>query len=171
MNIYDIAQKAGVSIATVSRVINGNPSVSKKTREKVTKVMDELGYTPNVFARGLMVNSMKTIGVMTVDVRDLYYARAIQTIESVMRLRGYDVILCSTSTDIEEKRKYLKLLLQKSVDGIILVGSIFKEKDDNSHIIEASEKVPVVIINGDIHAKNIYTILNDDCEGVYTAVN
>ena len=61
MNIYDVSEHAGVSIATVSRVLNGNPNVSEKTREKVLKVMDELGYTPNVFARGLGLNTMKTI--------------------------------------------------------------------------------------------------------------
>src|SRR5689334_15616268 len=130
MNIYDIAEKAGVSIATVSRVLNGSSSVSEKTRKKVNEVMQDLGYTPNVFARGLMVNSMRTLGVMTIDVRDLYYANAIHTIELEARQRGYDLILCSTGEDINEKKKYLKLLLQKRVDGIILIGSVFKEKND-----------------------------------------
>ena len=65
MNIYDVSEHAGVSIATVSRVLNGNPNVSEKTREKVLKVMDELGYTPNVFARGLGLNTMRTIGTVS----------------------------------------------------------------------------------------------------------
>ena len=63
MNIYDVSEKAGVSIATVSRVINGNTNVSEKTKQKVLKVMNEIGYTPNVFARGLGLNTMKTIGI------------------------------------------------------------------------------------------------------------
>ena len=62
MNIYDVSKHAGVSIATVSRVLNGNPNVSERTREKVLRVMDELGYTPNVFARGLGLDTMQTIG-------------------------------------------------------------------------------------------------------------
>ena len=61
MNIYDVSKKAGVSIATVSRVINGNNNVSEKTKQKVLSVMKEIGYTPNVFARGLGLNTMKTI--------------------------------------------------------------------------------------------------------------
>lgn len=171
MNIYDIAQRAGVSIATVSRVINGSTAVSNKTRQKVNKVMAELGYTPNIFARGLMVDSMKTIGVLTTDVRDLYYARAVQVIEAVMRQRGYDVILCSTGENVDEKKKYLQLLLQKRVDGIILVGSIFKEKNNNLHIVEASQKMPIVIVNGDVASNNVYSILNDDSHGICNAVN
>ena len=64
MNIYDVSKHAGVSIATVSRVLNGNPNVSERTREKVLRVMDELGDTPNVFARGLGLDTMQTIGIM-----------------------------------------------------------------------------------------------------------
>ena len=64
MNIYEVSKHAGVSIATVSRVLNGNPNVSERTREKVLRVMDELGYTPNVFARGLGLDTMQTIGIM-----------------------------------------------------------------------------------------------------------
>ena len=64
MNIYDVSERANVSIATVSRVINGNPNVSEKTRNRVLAVMDELGYTPNVFARSLGLNTMRTIGKM-----------------------------------------------------------------------------------------------------------
>ena len=72
MNIYDVSEHAGVSIATVSRVLNGNPNVSERTREKVLRVMDELGYTPNVFARGLGLDTMQTIGIMCSDSSDPY---------------------------------------------------------------------------------------------------
>lgn len=170
MNIYDIAQKAGVSTATVSRVINGSKSVSEKTRQRVSTIMLQTGYTPNVFARGLVVNSMKTIGVMTIDVRDLYYAGSIHALENEARKLGYNVILCNTGEDISEKKKYLKLLLQKRVDGIILIGSVFKEKADNQHITEAAAEVPVVLINGYLEGKNIYSIMCDDSKAVKTAV-
>lgn len=170
MNIYDIARKAGVSTATVSRVINGSKSVSDETREKVSTIMLESGYTPNIFARGLMVNSMKTIGVMTIDVRDLYYARSIHSIENEARKLGYNVVLCNTGQDITEKKKYLKLLLQKRVDGIILIGSVFKEESDNRHIAEAAAEVPVVMINGYLEGKNVYSIMCDDSGAVKSAV-
>ena len=101
MNIYDVAKKAEVSIATVSRVINDNNSVSGKTRKKVKDVMVELGYIPNVHARGLMGSSMKTIGIMTIDVRNLYFANAIHTIEDETRKMGYNIFLCSTGKDLD----------------------------------------------------------------------
>ena len=74
INIYDVSKKAGVSIATVSRVLNGNARVSEKTRDKVINAMKELDYTPNVFARGLGLNTMKTIGIMCIDSSDIYLA-------------------------------------------------------------------------------------------------
>ena len=70
MNIYDVSKKAEVSIATVSRVLNGNPNVSEKTRAHVLEVMEELGYKPNIFARGLGLNTMQTIGIMCTDSSD-----------------------------------------------------------------------------------------------------
>ncbi|MFR8494064.1 MAG: LacI family DNA-binding transcriptional regulator [Mediterraneibacter gnavus] len=73
MNIYDISQKAGVSIATVSRVLNGSEKVSEKTRKKVLAVMEENSYTPNAFARSLGLNSMHTVGILCSDSSDVYH--------------------------------------------------------------------------------------------------
>ena len=70
MTIYDISEKAGVSIATVSRVLNGSNNVSEKTKQKVLRIMEEYGYTPNAFARGLGLNTMTTIGIMCADSSD-----------------------------------------------------------------------------------------------------
>ena len=92
MNIYDVSERAGVSIATVSRVLNGNPNVSEKTRNRVIEIMDELGYTPNVFARGLGLNTMKTVGIMCSDSSDPYLANAIYYLERELRAHGYDSI-------------------------------------------------------------------------------
>ena len=85
MNIYDISKKTGFSTATISRVINGSASVSDKTREKILAVIDEYGYTPNVFARGLGLNTMKTIGIMCTDSSDRYIAQAVYYLEESLR--------------------------------------------------------------------------------------
>ena len=79
MTIYDISKKSGVSIATVSRVINGKKGVSDATRRRVLSVMNEKGYTPNAFARGLGLRSIKTVGVMCMDVADIYLAAAVSS--------------------------------------------------------------------------------------------
>ena len=91
INIYDVSKKAGVSIATVSRVLNGNTRVSEKTRDKVINAMKELDYTPNVFARGLGLNTMKTIGIMCIDSSDIYLANAVYSFTQI-QLRLYSLL-------------------------------------------------------------------------------
>ena len=171
MNIYDVSHKAGVSIATVSRVLNGNQNVSPKTRQKVLDVMEELGYTPNVFARGLGLNTMKTIGILCLDSSDPFLANAVYYLEQNLRKYGYDIILCCTGYDLKNKQKYLDLLLSKRVDAVILVGSSFLEpaRKDNTYLFNAAASVPVIIINGYINHPNIYCALCDDFQAVYDA--
>ena len=162
MNIYDIAERSGVSIATVSRVLNGNRNVSEKTREKVLEVMRQEDYTPNAFARGLGLNTMKMIGILCTDISDIYYAKAVSLVEGLLRQNGYDALLCCTGNNLEDKKKYLDLLLTKRVDAVILIGSAFKENVDNSHIENAAKQVPVIIINGLVKLPGTYCILCDE---------
>lgn len=171
MNIYDVSHRAGVSIATVSRVLNGNPNVSDKTRARVLEVMDELGYTPNIFARGLGLGTMKTIGIMCSDSSDPYLANAIYFLERELRSNGYDSILCCTGTLLENKRQYFELLLSKRVDAMILAGSKFVEmKDkDNAYIIEAARELPIMLVNGYLDAPGIYSTVCDDYTAMYQA--
>ena len=159
MNIYDVSEHAGVSIATVSRVLNGNPNVSEKTRDKVLKVMDDLGYTPNVFARGLGLNTMQTIGIMCSDSSDPYLAGAIYYLERGLRSHNYDAILCCTGYDLDAKQKYFDLLRSKRVDAIILAGSKFVEMrpKDNAYITEAASELPIMLVNGYLEGDNIYS--------------
>lgn len=171
MNIYDVSKHAGVSIATVSRVLNGNPNVSEKTRNKVMNVMAELGYTPNVFARGLGLNTMQTIGIMCSDSSDPYLANAIYYLERGLRSFEYDAILCCTGYDLDAKQKYFNLLRSKRVDAIILAGSKFVEMrpKDNSYLIEAAKELPLMLVNGYLEGENIYSTLCDDHAAVYQA--
>ncbi len=171
MNIYDVSNRAGVSIATVSRVLNGNPNVSEKTRTKVLAVMDELGYTPNIFARGLGLNTMKTIGIMCSDSSDLYLANAIYFLERELRKGGYDSILCCTGTDLETKQKYFDLLRSKRVDAIILAGSKFVEMKpkDNAYLIDAGKEFPLMLVNGCLEGPGIYSTLCDDRAAAFEA--
>ena len=162
MNIYDVSNKAGVSIATVSRALNGNAKVSSATRNKVLDAMKELDYTPNVFARGLGLNTMKTIGIMCIDSSDIYLANAVYYLEQELRKHSYDSILCCTGKDYTNKKKYLELLLSKRVDGIILAGSQFVENTNihnNDYIINAAKDIPIVLVNGYLDAPNIYSVI------------
>ena len=81
ITIYDISQKAGVSIATVSRVINGSGNVRPSTKKKVLDIIRQYDYTPNAFARGMGLNSIKTVGILCTDSSDLYQAKAVYLLE------------------------------------------------------------------------------------------
>lgn len=169
MNIYDISKKAGVSIATVSRVINGNTNVSEKTRKKVLDAINEMGYTPNVFARGLGLNTMKTIGIMCADASDQYLAHAVYHIEQELRKNNYDSLLSCTGYDHDFKEKCMNSLLSKRVDAVILVGSNYVEENEklNEYIKNAAKNIPVMIVNGVLNAPNIYSFLCDDSAAIY----
>lgn len=172
MNIYDVSKKAGVSIATVSRVLNGNSNVTDKTRQKVLLAMKELNYTPNVFARGLGLNTMKTIGIMCTDSSDIYLANAVYYTEQELRKNGYDSILCCTGSDYDTKRKYLNLLLSKRVDALMLIGSQFVSSSplqSNNYITNAALELPVVLVNGHLDGDNIYSVMCNDRKAVNSA--
>ena len=171
MTIYDISEKAGVSIATVSRVLNGSSNVSEKTKKKVLDVINQYEYTPNAFARGLGLNTMKTIGIMCADSSDLYLAKAIYYIEQKLRANGYDSILCCTGYTLENKISSMNLLITKKVDGIILVGSnfIYEKEEDNKYICDAASQVPVMLLNAALDAPNVYCVVSDDFTSMYDA--
>lgn len=169
INIYDISEKVGVSIATVSRVINGSSNVSEKTRQKVLAVIDEYGYTPNAFARGLGLDTMKTVGILCADSSDPYLAQAVYYIEQDLRQNGYDSILCCTGYDLETKKSCLNLLISKRVDAVVLAGSNYIEANDenNDYIRQAAKGIPVMLVNGALSAPNIYSTVCDDFSAIY----
>ncbi len=164
MTIYDISEKAGVSIATVSRVLNGSPNVKPKTKKKVMDVIEAYDYTPNAFARGLGLNSMNSIGILCADSTDLYLAKAVYFIEQNLRTSGYNCILCCTGYELDSKQKAMNLLMNKRVDSVIMVGSNFIERndEDNEYIRAAAKNVPVMLLNADYDCTNVYCTLCDD---------
>lgn len=173
MNIYDIAELAGVSIATVSRVVNDSPKVSEKTKEKVKEVMEKHGYTPNVFARGLGLDTMHTIGIVCPDVSDHYMANAVAYLEKRLRRYGYDCILYCSGYDLEAKKTAVASILQKRIDALVLVGSNYAgdgDEEEVQYIVDAAEQVPVFMINGYVRCPNIYSVLQDDYQAMYDAV-
>ncbi len=173
VTIYDISEKAGVSIATVSRVLNNSNNVSEATKKRVLDAIKETGYTPNAFARGLGLNTMKTIGILAADSSDLYLAKAIYYFEEELRENGYDSLLCCTGYALKDKKAAIELLISKKVDGIILVGSnfVYPDAGDNKYIINAAEKVPVMLLNAELEGNNIYCVSSDDYKSMYKATN
>jgi len=162
--IYDISEKAGVSIATVSRVLNGNPNVNPETKKRVLKVMEECGYTPNAFARGLGLNTMKTVGILCADSSDIYLAKAVYFVEQRLRAKGYDTLLCCTGYELDSKKSSINLLISKKVDAVVLIGSNFLETNENNnkYIRDAAASVPIMLLNASYEYSNVYSIFCDD---------
>jgi len=169
LNIYDIAKEAGVAISTVSRVLN-HGAVTEATREKVQKVLDKYDYKPNAIARGLVTKTMKTIGVLVVDVRVSHYANTAYVLEQEFNKRGYNVLLCNTGGSMSNNIKYIKMLSERQVDGLVLVGSIFDEIKKEPVVMENLKNMPVVLANGHLDLPNSYSVLVDDLFGIKLSV-
>src|SRR3954470_23410658 len=126
--IRDVAALASVSHQTVSRVINGQASVAEPTRLRVVAAIDRLGYVPSPMARGLISNRTHTLGMVTADVSDGFFARAVAGAEDEARQRNYYLIVGSVeeSPDDAEGAGYLRLMLDRRVEGLILARPIVK---------------------------------------------
>lgn len=143
MNIKQIAKAAGVSVATVSRVMNHPETVAPATREKIERVMKDAGYTPNWFAQGLNFNKTKTIGIVIPHMLHTSYMEVAGGVEEVARMKGYITFMCNVEKDPKMEREYISQLITRRVDGIILMFSSLEEQ-----ILTRIEKenVPVVLI-------------------------
>ena len=132
MNIYDIAREAGVSIATVSRVLNHKDTVRADTRAKVEKVLKRCNYAPSAIAQGMVSKSLHTVAVLTVDIRDSHYARTAYTIEREFGRRGYEVILCNTGGDRAETLRTLQSEVAQAYQQMLGYGKEFVQASKKS---------------------------------------
>lgn len=120
--ILDVAKEAGVSVATVSRVLNESPSVSPITREKVQSVIKRLKYEPNLLGRNLRRSETKMILVLLPNISNSFYVKVVKGIEDIGHRNGYNIMLCNTDLDMQRERMYLGLLKNKLADGVIFMA-------------------------------------------------
>ena len=168
--IGDVAKKAGVSIATVSRVINGNYPVKESTREKVQKVIDEMEFEPNILARGLINQKSDTIGIIVPSITNLFFPTVVKGIERVLTDEGYQIYLCDTDGDPAKEVSYIKSLTSRQVDGIIMIDPT-TDNMKNGYFEAANIKLPLVSINGYNKGVNCNFVLNDEEIGATQAMN
>ncbi|MGM0843903.1 MAG: catabolite control protein A [Bacillota bacterium] len=142
VTIYDVAREANVSMATVSRVVNGNPNVKPATRKKVAEVIDRLGYRPNAVARGLASKKTTTVGVVIPDISNIFFAELARGIEDIATMYKYNIILSNSDQNIEKELHLLNTMLGKQVDGIVFMGGNITEQ----HVREFElSPVPIVL--------------------------
>jgi LacI family transcriptional regulator len=171
VNIIDIARIAGVSVATVSRVLNDSGRVRPETRDKVLQVVEKHRYTPNALARGLIQSKTAMVGILTVDILNPYYAAVTHHAEQRLRELGYTALLCNTGESSHAKRAYIHTLLENRVDGLIFVGSTFRS-DHSDHLLDyAADALPTVLINSYTPHANTSCVVCDDSHGIQLAVD
>ncbi len=165
MTIYDVAKEAGVSISTVSRVMNSPEKVSPATRDRVLAVLQKNSYVPSAFARGLANNSSKTIAILMPDIRNLHFSIAAYVLENYFFEHQYMTLLCNTGNDLERKKSYIRSLSEKKIEGLILQGSVFNEPEIERMLMDYMPDIPVVISNSELNLKNAYSVSVDQAYG------
>ncbi|MGX7265090.1 LacI family DNA-binding transcriptional regulator [Enterococcus crotali] len=143
-SIKDIAELAGVSVATVSRVINDNGRFSEETRKKVLKVIEETGYKMNYSAKNLRMNKSFTIGILVPDISNYFFSDVVQRLEEILFAKGYSTIICNTSRSSEKELAYLRILEGKGVDGLIVISGAEAFEFASS---SAEKKIPYICID------------------------
>ena len=123
MNIKEVARAAGVSVATVSRVLNHPEQVQPETRGHVLEIMRALDYQPNWFARGLNIGKTGTIALLVPNIEDRRFVEIVTGVETVARRKEHTVLLCDTHAAPQDELKCLKMVPKRQADGVILVSS------------------------------------------------
>ena len=142
--IKDIAARAGISYATVSRVLNGKYGVSPQTRRRVTALAHEMGYRPNAIAQGLVNRSTKTVGLIIPDISSPFFPRLALGVEDTMMDAGYSVFLCNSNWKLEREKNALLQLSRKQVDGILL-SSIASRAEEIENTVPS--RIPLVYLS------------------------
>jgi LacI family transcriptional regulator, galactose operon repressor len=129
VTLGDVARVAAVSAATVSRSLRGDPQISEPTRLRVRQVADELGYVPNVAARGLVLQQTQTLGLMTPDVTDPIHGQVVAEFQRYAMARGFSVIFANGLRDADNERRVLRTFASHYVDGVALMGSVLRQDE------------------------------------------
>lgn len=161
--IKDVAREAEVSVATVSRVINNVGYVNEDTRKKVESAISKLNYKPNAVARSLFKKQSKTIALIVPDIKNPFFPELARAIEDFLNSKEFTLILCNSDENEDKERKYLEVMKQKYVDGIIIVTSTLTPK----HVEENG--IPIVALDRPIE-KHIPFVTANNFEGARQAV-
>lgn len=145
--INDVAKEAGVSITTVSRVINNNYPVKQETRERIENAIEKLNYKPNIAARSLITKKTSTIAVVVPGITNLFFPAIVENIEKTVKELGYSVLLCNTGGDFNEERVIIENLISRHVDGFVFIDPSI-ENLNNGYIEKMSRENTSIVIKG-----------------------
>lgn len=158
----DVAERAGVSVTTVSHVINNTRAVSDTSRQSVLQAMEELDYRPNALARSLRRRKTTTIGMIVPDSANPFFAEIARAIEDASFAQNYSVILCNSEGDLEKQRTYTKVLVENRVAGILFVAA-----GVSTELVEdlCRRRVPLVVVDREVPGVKVDTVLTNHAQG------
>jgi LacI family transcriptional regulator len=162
--IRDVARRAGVAPITVSRVINNSGYVSAETRRRVEDAIVELKYVPNALAQGLRFNRTNVIALAVSDITNPFWTTVARGTEDAASEENFSVILCNTDENVIKQDKYVRLLLQRQVDGFLLVPS---QNTTESVTLIQNQKVPLVIMDRQVSGVTVDVVRGDSEGGAY----
>lgn len=167
--VKDVAIEAGVSVGTVSNVLNKRNHVKKEKEERVLEAMEKLGFHYNLTAKALRTQKSNDIGLILPNILNPYYPEVARGIEDIAQRKGFSVFLCNTDRSEEKEREYIKSLLAKNVRGLVIIKHQLPEQE----LQQLCGDVPFVLVDEDPakgDAGNILYINNSDYEGIQSGV-
>ena len=159
VTIADVAAKAGVSTATVSRVLSGLGRASTATQARVLEAARDLGYRPSEVARSLQRRSTQTIGLIITDIENPYFPQLVRSVEDAARAAGYSVLLCNAADDPDREASYLELLVDRRVYGLVIAASSLGARHGDWL---TAPPIPVVLVNTAAPDADVPTIMSDN---------
>lgn len=171
ITITEIAKRAGVSKATVSRVLNNKAEgAGSETRARILNIIKETGYKPSGFARGLATGKSLSVGLIIPDITNPFHPQLVRGVEDTLSKAGYSLFLCNSDRNMEKEKRYVEVLIEKGVDGII-INSSSSDCDSQLDLLD-SKGIPYVMLDRIIEKrKNQYGIFVDNRRGALTAVS
>src|SRR5215813_8814518 len=168
-SISDVAREAGVSIFTVSAVVNKKSHVGKNLRERVEEAIQKLNYRPNLIARSLIKQKTQTIGMIVPDIANPFFPMVVRGAEDAAQKLGYNLLLCNSDDNLEKEDRAVELLLSKRVDGILLTKAAGDFEPALQQMIK-NVNTPFVLVMRTYPQLTKDAVISDDYQGAYEAV-
>lgn len=170
VTIKDIAKRANVSIATVSRVINNkSEGVGPETRERILNIIKDMNYYPSRIARGMVTKKSNILGLILPDISNPFFPDLVRGVEDTASNYGYNIILCNTDNNKDKEEAYIRVLKENHVAGIIFT-SVIRKKDRNIKLLLES-KIPFVLMDRNININNVPKVFTDNISGMYEMIS
>jgi len=167
VTIKDVARLAGVSIATVSRALNESDVVKDRTRKAVLDAVEKLGYNRNEVARSLKFRQTRTIGIIAPELSNIFFMEVVEALERCLAPKGYSMIITSSYDSVEEEKRKLQILIERNVDGMVVMPS----GSEGEHFLsKALTNIPLVLVDRRIKGLKVDSVETDNRFGVHKMI-